>query len=64
MSELENEENIVQSLINQMDVDDIIAINSSVISGLRDLQHQIRRKQNASLKQLTLEESLYNRNNP
>ena len=39
-----------------------IKVNSSVISGLRDLQHQIRGKQNASLKQLTLE-SLYNKNN-
>jgi hypothetical protein len=35
-----------------------IKVNSSVISGMRDLQHQIRRKQNASLKQPTLESFL------
>nr|CAG8459407.1 1231_t:CDS:2 [Entrophospora candida] len=83
-NELENEENTVQSLINQMNVDDIMAtpsnpisntvaldniqnifdyfqqnsdikVNGSLISGLKNLQRQIRRKQNASLKQLTLE---------
>ncbi len=38
-----------------------IKVNNSVISGLKDLQHQIRRKQNASLKQPTLESFFYNK---
>ncbi|CAJ0854804.1 16709_t:CDS:2 [Entrophospora sp. SA101] len=43
---------------------DINLFNSeiNIISGMRDLQHQIRRKQNASLKQPTLEIFFHNSN--
>ena len=44
-----------QNLFNYLQQNSDIKINNSTISGMRDLQHQIRRKQNASLKQSTLE---------
>jgi hypothetical protein len=50
----------IQNLFNYLQQNSDIKVNSSVISGLKDLQHQIRRKQNASLKQPTLE-SFYNK---
>jgi len=51
----------IQNLFNYLEQNSDIKINNSTISGMRDLQHQIRRKQNASLKQPTLEAFFYNK---
>ena len=45
--------NSIQIIFNYLQQNPDIKVN--VISGLKDLQHQIGRKQNASLKHLTLE---------
>ena len=45
----------IQNIFNYLQQNADIKINNSLISGMKNLQHQIRRKQNASLKQLTLE---------
>ena len=47
--------NSIQIIFNYLQQNPDIKVNVSVISGLKDLEHQIGRKQNASLKQLTLE---------
>ena len=52
----------IQNLFNYLEQNSDIKINNSTMSGMRDLQHQIRRKQNASLKQSTLEAFFYNNN--
>ena len=46
--------NSIQIIFNYLQQNPDIKVNVSVISGLKDLQHKIGRKQNASLKQLTL----------
>lgn len=51
----------IKNLFDYLQQNSDIKVNSSVISGMRDLQHQIRRKQNASLKQPTLESFFYNK---
>lgn len=50
----------IQNIFDYFQQNSDIKVNGSVISGLKNLQRQIRRKQNASLKQLTLE-SFYNK---
>ena len=52
----------IQNLFNYLEQNSDIKINNSTISGMRNLQHQIKRKQNASLKQSTLEAFFYNNN--
>jgi hypothetical protein len=45
----------IQNIFNYLQQNSDVKVNVSVISGMKDLQRQIARKQNASLKQLTLE---------
>ena len=52
----------IQNLFNYLEQNSDIKINNSTISGMRNLQYQIKRKQNASLKQSTLEAFFYNNN--
>ena len=40
----------IQNLFNYLEQNSDIKINNSTISGMRNLQYQIKRKQNASLK--------------
>jgi len=45
----------IQNIFNYLQQNSDVKVNVSVISGMKDLQRQIGRKQNASLKQLTLD---------
>ena len=45
----------IQNIFNYLQQNSDVKVNVSVISGMKDLQRQIGRKQNASLKQLMLD---------
>ena len=45
----------IHNIFNYLQQNSDIKVNESVISGMKDLQRQVGRKQNASLKQRALE---------